>query len=225
MDAFSLRGKIITKDNKPFDNLYVLALDKDNIINPNDLLGESLTNSNGFFSIDFDSSKFSNVFEPFEGLPDVVLEIKEGRGKRNLLTTKESRPWREIEYHIKLVDHKPDLTAPDIYARNAQRLLTMLNEVRDIIGMEQQINIDHLNNSDLIEEIRRRLQDFANRDDERRRNFEHVLVIFNSIIDSYFEEIRIGSIGYDGPQVPRHPRRESYNQEIIWPRRENFKWE
>lgn len=224
MDTFSLRGKIITKDNKPVDNLYVLALDKDNIINPNDLLGESFTNSNGFFGIDFDSSKFSDVFEPFEGLPDVVLEIKEGRGKRNILTTKESRPRQEIEYHIKIVDHKPDLTAPDIYARNAQRLLAMLNEVRDIIGMEQQINIDHLNNSDLVEEIRRRVQDFANRDDERRRNFEHVLVIFNSIVDSYSEEIRIGSIGYDGPQVPRHPRRELYNQEIIWPRSENFKW-
>lgn len=224
MDTFSLKGKIITKENKPAEGLYVVAYDKDNILNPDDLLGESTTDSNGFFITDFDSSKFSGIFEPLEGLPDIYLIVKEGKGKREILTTKEAKTSKEIEYHIRNAEHKPDPAAPNIYARNSQRLLDMLNEVREIVGLEQQINIDHLNNRDLLDEIRKRLQDFADRDDERRRNFEHVLVIFNSLVDSYFEEIRIGMIGYDGPQVPREPRRDPYKQVIIWPRKEKFKW-
>jgi hypothetical protein len=36
--------------------------------------------------------------------------------------------------------------------------------------------------------------------------------------------LQIGGIGYDGPQVPRQPSREGYNQVITWPRQEEFKW-
>ncbi len=68
------------------------------------------------------------------------------------------------------------------------------------------------------------MEKFANGEDERRRNFEHVLVILSSFIDAHLEELKIGTIGYDGPQVPRQPRREQYNQEINWPRQEAFKW-
>ena len=58
---FSLKGKIISKDNAPINNLKVLAFDDDPLLNPDDFLGESITNSDGFFRIDFDQSKFSGI--------------------------------------------------------------------------------------------------------------------------------------------------------------------
>jgi len=224
MDKFSIGGKVITKDSKPAESYSVFAYDKDPILNPDDFLGQTLIDSKGLFKIDFDRSKFAGFFEPLEGTPDVYLRIKEEHGKKDILTTKETKTNKEIDYHIKIADHIPNPNAPDIYAGNAQRLLNMLNEVRDIIGIETQINIDLLKNQNLPQEIRNRLENFANGDDERRRNFEHVLVILSSFIDSYLEELKIGTIGYDGPQVPRQPRREKYNQVITWPRQETFKW-
>jgi cold shock CspA family protein len=224
VNTFSLKGKIITKEIKPAEGFYVLAYDKDNILNPDDLLGESLTDSNGFFGIDFDRSKFAGFLEPLEGSPDVYLKISEGRGGKEILTTEEMRTNKEMEYHIKVADHIPDPGAPDIYAGNARRLLGMLDEVANMIGLERQINIDLLTNEDLPQEIKKRLENFAEGDEERRRNFDHLLVIFSSLIDSYLEEMKIGTIGYDGPQVPRQPRRERYNQVIMWPRGEAFKW-
>jgi hypothetical protein len=224
MDEFSVEGKVITKDNKPAGSYSVFAYDKDPILNSDDYLGQSLIDSKGLFKIDFDKSKFAGFFEPLEGTPDVYLKIKGEQGEKEVLTTKETKTKREIDYHIKIGEHLPNPNAPDIYAGNAQRLLSMLNEVRDIIGIEREINIDLLRNQDLPQEIRKRLENFAKGDDERRRNFEHLLVILNSFVDSFLEELRIGTIGYDGPQVPRQPRREKYNQVITWPRQEKFKW-
>jgi hypothetical protein len=224
MDKFSIGGKVITKDNKPAESYSVLAYDKDPILNPDDLLGQSLIDSRGLFKIDFDRSQFAGFLEPLEGTPDVYLKIKEEQGKKEVLISKETKTKKEIDYHIKIVDHMPNPNAPDIYAGNVQRLLNMLNEVRDIIGIELQINIDLLKNQDLPQEIRNRLENYVKGDDERRRNFEHVLVILSSFIDAHLEELKIGTIGYDGPQVPRQPRREKYNQEITWPREEAFKW-
>ena len=57
-----------------------------------------------------------------------------------------------------------------------------------------------------------------------RYNFDQLIVILSSLVDSLAEETRVGGIGYDGPQVPRRPRRETYDQVIIWPRQEAFKW-
>jgi hypothetical protein len=225
MDEFSVEGKVITKDNKPAESYSVFAYDKDPILNSDDYLGQSLIDSKGLFKIDFDKSKFAGFFEPLEGTPDVYLKIKGEQGEKEVLTTKETKTKREIDYHIKIGEHLPNPNAPDIYAGNAQRLLSMLNEVRDIIGIEREINIDLLRNQDLPQEIRKRLENFAKGDNERRRNFEHLLVILNSFVDSFLEELRIGTIGYDGPQVPRQPRREKYNQVITWPRQEKFKWE
>jgi hypothetical protein len=223
MHNYSVFGKVRTNENKSAQGYNVDAYDKDTI--RDDFLDNDSIDSEGVFRIDFDRSKFAPYYEFSEGRPDVYLKIKERQGVKEALTTKVTKTNKEIEYQIKIAQHSPDPNAPDIYSGNAQRLLNMLNEVREIIGLERQINLDHLNNQDIASDIRKNLQDFAQQDNERRRNFEHVLVIISSFLDSYLEELKIGTIGYDGPQVPRHPRRENYNQEIIWPRKETFKWE
>jgi hypothetical protein len=224
MAEFSIHGKVRTNDNKPAEGYSVRAFDKDTL-NQDDFLGQKPIDANGLFRIDFDTPKFAPFYEFLEGSPDVYLKLTEGQDNKEILETKVTKTNKEIEYQIKIADHIPDPDAPDIYAGNLQRLLDMLNEVREIMGVERQINLDRLSSQDISREIRKNLEDFAKMDDERRNNFEHVLVILGSFFDSYIEELNIGTIDYDGPQVPRHPRRVKYNQEIIWPRQETFKWE
>lgn len=226
MGSFSLRGKIISKDNKPIENLKVVAYDDDPLLNPDDYLGESITNSNGFFRIDFDNSRFSGFLEPLDETPDVYILLKDTQGNDilNNTKTKESRTKKKIEYHIRIADNTPDPLSRDIYAGNIRRMISMLSEVGNVMGIENTINLDLLRNGDLPRDIRDRLQNFVNGFEDRNSNLDQFMVTVSSVINSFLEELRIGRIGYDGPQVPRLPRRESYDQVIIWPRREEFKW-
>jgi hypothetical protein len=226
LDTFSLKGKIISKDNLPINNLRILAYDDDPVLNPDDFLGESITDSNGFFRIEFDSSKFSGFLEALDETPDVYILLKdtEGNDVLNKAKTTKSRTKKDIEYHIRIIDSIPDLSSRDIYAGNIRRMISMLSEVGNVIGLENTINLDLLRNGNLPSNVRDRLQNFVNGFEERNSNFDHFMVIISAVINSFFEELRIGTIGYDGPQVPRLPRRESYDQVIIWPRKEEFKW-
>ena len=226
LGAFCLRGKIISKDNKPISNLKVVAYDDDPLLNPDDYLGESITDSNGFFKIDFDRSKFSGFLEPLDETPDVYILLKDTQGNDILNNTKskELRTKKEIGYHIRIVDSTPDPLSRDIYAGNIRRMISMLGEVGNLIGIENTINLDLLRYGDLPKDVRDRIQNFVNSFEDRRSNFDHLMVIVSSVLNSFLEELRIGRIGYDGPQVPRLPRRESYDQIIIWPRKEEFRW-
>ena len=223
MEIYSLKGKIISEDKKPLQNYYVLAYDHDFILNPDDLLGEAVTDSFGRFRIEFDKSKFAGFLEPLEGSPDVYL-IVQNENKEEVLRTAVKSTQKEIEYHIKRSNPTKDLTAIDIYAGNARRFITSLYEVGNIIDTEHHINLDILANPNVSPEVKESLGEFSNRYEERRRNFETLLVTLSSLVETYLEDRNIGNIGYDGPQVPRIPRRELYEQTITWPRKEEFKW-
>jgi len=153
----------------------------------------------------------------------VHLVIKDKQSNK-ILETKISETTTEIDYHIRVVDNVPDKDALDIYSGNARRVISTLSDVGSIIGLENRINLDILNNSSPPEDIKQKLQNFVDGYDERRANFNHFLVILSALVDTYLEEVHIEDIGYDGPQVPREPRSESYQQVITWPRKEKFKW-
>ena len=76
LEIYSLKGKIISEDKKPLESYHVLAYDHDFILNPDDLLGEAVTDSFGRFRIEFDKSKFAGFLEPLEGSPDVYLIVQ-----------------------------------------------------------------------------------------------------------------------------------------------------
>ena len=223
MGTFSLKGKIISKDQVPLKDLKVEAYDDDPLLNPDDFLGDATTDSHGFYRISFDESKFKETFEFLEGTPDVYLVVKDNQGNK-ILTTKIMQTKKEIEYHIRIADNTPNRNAIDIYAGNAQRMIGMLREVGNIIGIENTINLNILNNGNPPPDIREKLQNFVNGYEERKNNFDHFTVVVSSLVDSFFEELHIGDIGYDGPQVPRQPRREKYDEVITWPKQEEFKW-
>jgi hypothetical protein len=224
-NIFSLTGKVITKDNIPCAGCRVIAYDKDLLLDKEDLLGESITDKNGLFKIEFDKDKFTNRFDPLEGnLPEVYLFVN-GKDEKDNITTKETTTKREIGYHIKIVKSIPDPTAPDIYSGNARRIINMLREVGGIIDLEHNINLSALKNNETSNDTRNRIENLINKHNERKSNFNQFLVIFNSLINTQLEDLKIGQIGYDGAQVPKYPHRTPYEQVIIWPREENFKWE
>jgi hypothetical protein len=223
LGTFTLKGKIISKDQTVLKGLKIEAYDDDPLLNPDDFLGEATTDANGFYKIDFNESKFTDLFGAIEGTPDVYLVVKDSQGNK-ILTTKVLQTKKEIEYHIRIIDNIPNPNAVDIYAGNARRMISMLNEVGNIIGLEDRINLDILNNCYLPEEIRERLLNFVDGYEDRKNNFNHIMVILSSLVDSFSEGLHVGNIGYDGPQVPRQPRKEHYDEVIMWPRNEEFKW-
>jgi Transthyretin-like family len=224
LDSFSLYGKIISKDNAILQGMKIQAYDQDSV-DPDDLLGQSTTDSNGIFRIDFDKSKFSKFWELLEGTPDVYLLIKDSQGNQ-VLQTRVMQTQKEIEYHIKTAGDGDirDPDAKDIYAGNARRLIGMLRDVGNIMSKENQINLSMLQNGNLSEDIKKDIQKFVNDNEDRSDNFRQVMAVLASLSDTILEELHIENIGYDGPQVPRYPRREHYNKVIIWPRNEVFKW-
>ena len=214
---------MISNDQLPLENFIVEAYDDDLLLKPDDFLGDATTDSHGIFRIDFDESKFKGTFEFLEGTPDIYLLIKDSQGNK-ILKTKTMQTKKEIEYHIRLADNAPNPNAIDIYSGNAQRLIRMLRDVGDMIGLEFRMNLNILNNGNPPQDVKDDLQNFVNGYQDRKNNLDLFSVVVSSLVDSFSEELRIGDIGYDGPQVPREPRRERYDQVIIWPRQEEFKW-
>jgi hypothetical protein len=224
VETFTLQGKIISKDQIPLKDLKVEAYDDDPLLNPDDFLGESTTDSHGFYRIEFDESKFKKSFEKLlEGTPDVYLVVNDAEGN-NIIRTNVMHTKKEIEYHIRIADNTPNPNAIDIYSGNAQRMIGMLREVGSLIGIENTINLNILTNGNPPQDVREKLESFVNGYEERKNNFDHFSVVISSLVDSFFEELHIGDIGYDGPQVPRQPRSEKYDQVITWPRQEEFRW-
>lgn len=217
MSKFILKGKVRNENNLSVRGYRVLAYD-DDPLNRDDFLGEAVTDGDGFFQIEFDDEKFNGFFE-FDGEPDVYLLIQDRKGVE-IVRTRIEKTRKEIEYQIRLVKNKPDTNAPDIYSDNPQRILSMLGDVGSMINQENRINLVELNSQRLPQEIRNRLGQFANGHQDRINNFQSFYAILEGILTSYFEEINLGTIGYDGPQVPSRPRRVAYNQVIIWPRSE-----
>lgn len=224
MAGYSLRGRIRDSQREAIEGLHVLAFDDDPLLNPDDFLGEDRTDSKGDFEIQFDESRFKGFWEFLEGMPEVYLVLRDEEGKE-LLRTRVMRTGKEIEYQVRQVEHAPDADAPDVYAGNARRIINMLGEVGSLLTEENSINLDLLANGDLPEEIRQRLRSLVDGFGERLDNFYQLNALLSGLVNEVLEERRLGSIGYDGPQVPRLPRRVPHNQVIIWPRGEKFRWE
>ena len=68
-------------------------------------------------------------------------------------------------------------------------------------------------------------EDFINNYDQIKDNFNNLLVISQGLINNYLKELNLSTIQYDGLQVPRFPHKSKYDQVIVWPRKEKFRWE
>ena len=84
----------------------------------------------------------------------------------------------------------------------------MLNDVELTMGEEFSINLDTLTNGNLPNDVRKRLEEFLANSDERSATFNNMVAILSGIVNSSLEEQNLGTINYDGPQVPRLPWKE-----------------
>jgi hypothetical protein len=176
LTTFNLKGKIISKEELPIKDLRIIAYDYEPLLNPNDLLGEATTDVDGNFRIDFDESKFSGFLRHLLGTPGVRLIVNNSQGNE-LLETKIPHTTKEIEYHIRVVDDVINKNAIDIYSGNARRMISTLSEVGTILGTENKISSDILDNTNPPDDIKQKLQDFVDASDEKRNNFNHFVVI------------------------------------------------
>ncbi|OLD40713.1 MAG: hypothetical protein AUI60_03720 [Thaumarchaeota archaeon 13_1_40CM_2_39_4] len=220
MSDFVLKGKIIDGYTKPAGGLQVKAFDHHLL--SNELLGQTSTKPDGTFEIKFKESSLKKFEETIERGPHVYLVIEYDNGKR--LKTRTGRIQKEIEYHIKLVEYPQDPSAVDIYGDSMRRTISMLNEVGATVNNER-INIDSLANGKLPDEIRQRFQDTLKSYEEIIKNYTSLQALLDGVINSSLQENHLGTIGYDGPQVPRNTWRDGGDNVIIWPRKEEFKWE
>jgi hypothetical protein len=208
---------VISEDELPLKDLQISAYDKELLLKP------TSTDRDGYFRIPLSSDL---------NTPGVYLIIRYKRGKKKgkkilkIAQPKISQTTAEIDYHIRVVCEcdVPDKEALDIYSGNAQRFIERLIEVGSEIEMEHTINLNILNNTSPPQDIKETLQKFVNGYDESGANINHFLVIMSALVDTRLEQLHLEDIGYDGPQVPRMPRRESYQQVITWPRKGKFKW-
>ena len=217
MGNFLIYGTVIDEKNIPKEGLKISAYDSDRLLNTDDFLGESVTDSNGYFSIIFDESKFQSFWELLEGSPDIYLKIQ-NHSKKVIVQTRTEQTKNELEYHIKLGNQKTNNQAPNIYANNTQKIINMLNDVGLNMGEEFSINLDSLTNNDLSDDVRKRLEEFLANSEQRTATFNNLMAVLSGLVNSSLEERNFGTIDYDGPQVPRLPWKENYNQVIIWPR-------
>jgi len=223
-DNFSLFGRIVNQSKNPQSGLIVSAFDKDGA-SDSDFLGKSVTDASGKFSIEFNTQKFKKWWELFEETPDVYLVIHDQQGLE-LLKTRIKSTKQEIEYLIKLQENDPDPNSIDIYQDNFNRFGGQLGSVGMTMDWENSINLDTLASGQLSPEVRKRLEEFRDGYLDRRNMFNILTSIINGTTLSLAEERDFNIIGYDGAQVPRLPRRQRYNQVIIWPREESSEnWE
>ena len=217
MGNFLIYGTVIDENNTPKEGLKISAYDSDQFLNADDFLGESVTDSDGYFSIQFDTSKFQGFWEILEGSPDIYLKIQ-NHSKKVIIQTRTEQTKNELEYHIKLGNQKVNPETVDIYANNTQKIISMLNDVGLNVGEEFSINLDSLTNNDLPDDVRKRLEEFLANSEQRTATFNNLMAVLSGLVNSALEEQNFGTIDYDGPQVPRLPWKENYNQVIIWPR-------
>ena len=197
MNNFLIKGKIKSQLIDSFSDLKIQAMDDDQHWfedRNDDLLGSSWANEDGSFEINFNDSSFQDTW--LERKPEIYLIIRNKDGQiinRTLPTkiekdnTKNTTIEIDITVSIDSIQKNSELEDIDPYANNNNKILNAFSSLNDIYT---------LSNSDFI------------------RNFR----LLNSSINAwlvYAQEYSWKKIGYDGPQVPKYPRKDPKHNHIL----------
>jgi hypothetical protein len=197
MNNFLIKGKIKSQLIDSFSDLKVQAMDDDQHWfedRNDDLLGSSWANEDGSFEINFNDLSFQDTW--LERKPEIYLIIRNKDGQiinRTLPikikkdNTKNTTIEINITVSIDSIQKNSELEDIDPYASNNNKILNAFSSLNDIYT---------LNNSDFV------------------RNFR----LLNSSINAWFvyaQEYSWKKIGYDGPQVPKYPRKDPKHNHIL----------
>jgi hypothetical protein len=198
---YSIKGTIINLETH-HNSLKIQAMDSDKQFfedHNDDLLGSAWTSLDGSFEITFDDLTFSDNW--LEKSPEIYLLIRNENGqiihKTDILKiesidkNKEEQIEIPVTLNLDSLDNKIELltTSNDIYANNSQRILSAFSSLGDVIT---------LNNSNAA------------------RNFQLLSSSINAWL-IYANELGWKIIGYDGPQVPKHPfKLPGHSHRLAW---------
>jgi hypothetical protein len=199
---YSIKGTIINLRTLHPNNLKIQVMDSDKQFfedHNDDLLGSTWAKPDGSFEITFDDLTFSDNW--LEKSPEIYVLIRNENGqiihKTDILKMEnlnKSKEQIEIPITINLdsIDNKIGLlntSSNDIYANNSQRILSAFSSLGDVIT---------LNNSNAA------------------RNFQLLSSSINAWL-IYANELSWNRIGYDGPQVPKHPfKSPGHSHKLTW---------
>ncbi len=197
MTEFTVRCSVRDSGGSPVSGVKVFAMDSDEAFFEDyndDLVGSAWTGSDGRFEITFSSAQFSEGL--VEGNPDIYLVVRNSRGELIHRTetnrgAKLGRDQNDTAFDIVLdsLEKKPE-PATDPYARNIDRTMSAFASLGEVAT---------INNSDFL-----RIHSLLN------RSLEAWV--------TYTRENTWEDIGYDGPQVPQHPRATPHRHELEWER-------
>lgn len=200
VNIFSVQGKIISQTITSFDALKIQVMDDDQQWfedRNDDLLGSGWVNNDGSFEISFDDSSFKDSWVEMEPRIYLIIRNKDGQiihrttqYKIQIEDKRETTIKIPITVTIDSLKKKPELiTDVDPYANNNNRILSAFSSLNDVYT---------INNSDFV------------------RNF----TLLNNSINAwlvYAQEFSWKRIGYDGPQVPRYPRKQpDHKHTLSW---------
>ena len=187
MTLYKVQGSV---DNTQ-DKFYVELLDDDQYFfedKVNDLLGSTWTD-NGNFKISFDDSLLKT--DRIEFRPELFIQVRDKNGKI-LYNSEKKRPSNSSDsenlsfYNLST---KSDVKITDSpYASTFQRQLSSIQRISD--------NVD-VGPGDFVNVITLLLQS------------ANAMLLYNN-------ETVWKSVGYDGPQVPRYPRKHEHDHKLDW---------
>lgn len=154
----------------------------------NDLLGSAWTN-NGNFMISFDDSLFKT--DELEFKPELFIVVRDKNGKK-IYTSQKKSPSNSSDHQNlsfpNLLTHSDVGINYDQYSSSNARRFSAFGRIGD--GIDVNVN-DIANTSTLL------------------------LQSLNAWL-LYTDEMLWSSIGYDGPQVPKHSRKEDHDHKLDW---------
>lgn len=194
MPDFVVRGKVTDSSGSPVTGIFVQAVDSDQELyedHNDDIIAIVRTKSDGSFEIPFDKKDFQDGW--LEGNPDLYLFVRNQIGqmihKTEIRRGVKHDDTQSLTFNI-VIDslEKQVQPDPDPYDQNNNRVLASFAGMGDAVEF--------------------RTEDIA-------RN----LALFSSSINAwtrYTREDVWKRIGYDGPQVPRYPWKQSHGHKLGW---------
>lgn len=194
MPDFVVRGKVTNSSGGPFSGIFVQAVDSDQELyedHNDDIIAVVRTKSDGSFEIPFDKADFQDGW--LEGNPDLYLAVRNQIGqvihKTEIRRGVKPDDAQSLTFNI-VINSLEKQVEPDLdpYDQNNNRVLASFAGMGDAVEF--------------------RTEDVA-------RN----LALFSSSINAwtrYTREDVWNRIGYDGPQVPRYPWKQSHGHKLGW---------
>ena len=202
MYAYTIKGVIKDRQNKPIENVMVQAMESDQMWyedHDDDLIDSKWVNRDGAFEISFDKESFKDNI--LEKNPDLYLIIRNSFGQiiyqTEIRRGVDSSDSKSLYFDIVLDSTEKKITSfsSDPYLSNNERVIEAFQRVGDT--SEFQLN-------------------------DISRIFRLLITSINAW-SLYTTEYMWNVIGYDGPQVPRYPWRERHSHKLSWEDKEQRK--